>query len=166
MDFDRFKAEVNTSWRAHRNSPALVQWQAYNEGWGEGDPLQANRTMELFAALETEPTGGTGGAGGGTAASPPRRLRLLDDASGGRGFGCEGGWVDPTAAACPTPPKAGSTPTSRYRAPACTRPSEPSCGGGPDPPAGEKSKQRAYVCTYRGARELSGNATPKTEGAT
>jgi hypothetical protein len=77
VDFDRFKVECHTNWNAHKNSPALIQWQPYNEGWGEGDQGQSNQTVALFNELE-------------------KGQRLVDDASGGRGFGCEAeGWPDP-----------------------------------------------------------------------
>lgn len=75
-----FQSGTRDIWKSVRNSPALVQWNAYNEGWGEGDPSIPNRTISLLRSLEGD-------------------NRLLDDASGGRGFGCADGWVDPTK--CP-----------------------------------------------------------------
>jgi hypothetical protein len=63
----------------------LIQWQAYNEGWGEGDPKQSNDTITYFRSLE-------------------QGQRLLNDASGGRGFGCErDGWPDPSLPNCTSP---------------------------------------------------------------
>ena len=82
-DFGRFQEEVRTNWAAHKGSPALVQWQLYNEGWGEGTPQQSNDTVALLRSLE--PREGTPGG------------RLVNDASGGRGLGCGAGWVDPNA---------------------------------------------------------------------
>lgn len=71
--------EIQHIWTANRNSPALVQWEGFNEGWGELSPSMVNDTMQMFRGLE--------------------KHRLLDDASGGRGFGCADGWVDPDS--CP-----------------------------------------------------------------
>jgi len=54
--------EIRNIWKTNRNSPALVQWEGFNEGWGEMTPSKVNKTMGLFRDLEKE--------------------RLLDDASG------------------------------------------------------------------------------------
>ena len=61
---------------------AVGNQNGFNEGWGEGSPSMVNTTMALFRNLST-------GAGKHT------RNMLLNDASGGRGFGCGAGWVDP-----------------------------------------------------------------------
>ena len=139
MDFDRFKEEVLSAWRANRNSPALVQWQLYNEGWGEGDPAQSNATVAFLSALESPPLASLSSSTPSTPSTPSTlstayesrtadvgapanatgtwetpetveselgavgtrapQQRLIDDASGGRGFSCEAGWVDPTKCA-------------------------------------------------------------------
>ena len=34
--------------QANRNSPALVQWEGFNEGWGEGDPAMARLVVNYI----------------------------------------------------------------------------------------------------------------------
>jgi hypothetical protein len=75
----KFLAECTALFRAFKNSPAIAQWVTTNEGWGEDSPAMSNRSVALFQGLDPH--------------------RLVDDASGGRGFGCAAGWIDPST--CP-----------------------------------------------------------------
>lgn len=88
---------------AFKSQPSLMSWNAFNEGWGEGSPAMVNKTMELFRNL-SEPnrvaspwdfaTDCAFPAAEGCKSSLPTH-HLLNDASGGRGFGCAAGWIDP-----------------------------------------------------------------------
>ena len=113
-DFDAiFAPEVRNIWKGIRNSPSLIQWNAFNEGWGEGSPAMSNKTVALFRSLEGRTArdgaadggggngdGGSNGSSGGGGNQGGGGLRLINDASGGRGFGCQDGWVDPNK--CPS----------------------------------------------------------------
>ena len=102
--FDQILArEIIAIHNAFKSQPSLMSWNAFNEGWGEGSPAMANRTMELFRNL-SEPNSVASPwafatecpfpAAKGCKSSLPSH-HLLNDASGGRGFGCDAGWIDP-----------------------------------------------------------------------
>jgi len=116
--FDEILArEIPAIHYAFKGQPSLMSFNAFNEGWGEGSPAMVNRTMELFRNLsKPEPPSSSSSsssaaasfasstpvegqqcpypAGEGCRSTLPSRL-LLNDASGGRGFGCAAGWIDP-----------------------------------------------------------------------
>ena len=90
---------------AYKGNPALMSWNAFNEGWGEGSPAMVNTTMQLLRNL-SRPTRDNSMPCPFPAKEGCRSvidsIHLLNDASGGRGFGCGAGWVDPDK--CPTGP--------------------------------------------------------------
>lgn len=90
--FDEILApEISAIHAAFKSQPSLMSFNAFNEGWGEGSPAMVNRTMELFGNLSAPQTG-------------LHSRHLLNDASGGRGFGCGAGWVDPDKCTKAHPP--------------------------------------------------------------
>jgi hypothetical protein len=74
--------EIANIFHAYKSQPSLMMFNAFNEGWGEGSPAMVNTTMALFRNLSTN-------------SGEHARNVLLNDASGGRGFECAAGWVDP-----------------------------------------------------------------------
>ena len=99
--FDQILAkEIAAIHYAFKSQPSLMSFNAFNEGWGEGSPSMVNRTMALFRNL-SEPVlldphwhQCPFPAGEGCRNVLPTS-HLLNDASGGRGLGCEAGWIDP-----------------------------------------------------------------------
>jgi hypothetical protein len=61
--------QIAAHWKAHRNSPAVVMWELINEGWGPNDLEGTSAAVAVLQSLE-------------------RDARIIDDASGGRGWGC------------------------------------------------------------------------------
>eukprot|EP01052_Picozoa_sp_SAG31_P047047 SAG31_NODE_9249_length_1308_cov_1.564103_1_plen_203_part_01 len=101
--FDQILAkEISAIHHAFKSQPSLMSWNAFNEGWGEGSPAMVNRTMELFRNLsEPDPLGSSSARyqcpfpAGEECTSHLPSHHILNDASGGRGFGCKAGWIDP-----------------------------------------------------------------------
>jgi beta-galactosidase/beta-glucuronidase len=75
--FQEWSGEAARGISARRNAPSIIQWQTYNEGWGQNtiDPSFTEATVKLVSNLDPS--------------------RLVDDASGGRNVCPQGGdkWV-------------------------------------------------------------------------